>query len=185
MTTPYRSRVMGDPTPSKRLDGDAVLADALVRELLEARLVSVLATLDSVRSIHAVPMWYAAGEGDVILATGSRSRKVRNLEIDSHATLVVHDSRPGFEVCGASIAGTVAIVRGQEARELVDRVHRRYVTDGAAADPAVHEFFASDDVALRLRPLTAFTWDERKSPACEALRERGGALPLVSTRPRT
>jgi len=36
----------------------------------------------------------------VILATGSRSRKVWNPEIDPRATLVVHDSRSGFEVCG-------------------------------------------------------------------------------------
>ena len=105
---------MSDPTPSRRLRGGAVLADALVRELLEARLVAVLATFDREWAIHAVPMWYAAGEDAIVLATSSRSRKVRNLERDPRATLVLHDSRPGFEVCGASIAGTVEIVRHGE-----------------------------------------------------------------------
>ena len=84
-----------------------MLADALVRELLDARLVAVLATFDRTWAIHAVPMWYAAGEDAIVLATSSRSRKVRNLERDPRATLVLHDSRPGFEVCGVSIAGTV------------------------------------------------------------------------------
>ena len=53
---------MSDPSPSRRLEADAVLADALVRELLDAGLVGVLATLDPTHSIHAVPMWYAADE---------------------------------------------------------------------------------------------------------------------------
>ena len=178
-------REMSEPSPSRKLESDAVLADALVRELLEARLIGVFATLDPLRSIHAVPMWYAGDEGCVLLATGSRSRKVRNLQTDPRATLVLHDSRPGFEVCGTSIAGRVEIVQGLEARGLVDRVHDRYVAEGADDDPAVREFFVSDDVALRLRPVTALTWDERGSPASRALRARGEALPLVPTDPRT
>ena len=109
---------------------------------------------------------------------------MRNLETDPRATLVVHDSRPGFEVCGASIAGVVEIVGGSEAPGLVDRVHARYVADGADVDAAVREFLGSDDVALRFRSVTALTWDERGSPASEALRARSGALPLASSDPR-
>ena len=45
-------------------------------------------------------------------------------------------------------------------------------------------FLGSDDVALILRPEEAFTWDERGSEASRALREAGGALPLVPTEPR-
>ncbi len=155
-----------------------------MRELLEARLVGVVATMDPSGAIHAVPMWYAAGEGCVVLATGSRSRKVRNLEQDSRASLVLHDSRPGFEVCGVSIAGRAEVVRGPEARALIDLVHRRYVAADAPEEAAVQDFLASDDVALRFRPESALTWDERRSPANEALRNLGGALPLVPTDPR-
>jgi general stress protein 26 len=175
---------VSDPAPSRRLEGDAVFSDALVGELLDARLIGVFATRDPLCAIHAVPMWFAAGEDCVILATGSRSRKVRNLEIDPRATLVVHDSRPGFEVCGASIAGEVEIVRGSGALELIEQVHVRYVARGSDADRAVRDFLRSDDVALRVRPQTALTWDERGSEASQALRVRGGALPLVPTDPR-
>ena len=175
---------MADPVPSRRLVDDAVLADDLVRYLLEARLIGVLATRDDATAIHAVPMWYAPDDACVLLATGSRSRKVRNLERDPWATLVLHDSRPGFEVCGASISGKVEITRGSAAVGLIGRVHARYVAAGADEDPVVCEFLSSDDVALRLRPSTALTWDERASPANAALRARGGALPLVTTDPR-
>jgi Pyridoxamine 5'-phosphate oxidase len=175
---------VSDPVPSRRLRGDAVLADSLVGYLLEARLIGVLATHDPTTSIHAVPMWYALQDDRVVLATSARSRKVRNLRLDPRATFVLHDSRPGFEVCGTSIVAEVEIVRGPQALELVDRVHARYVAAGAGEASEVREFLASDDVALRLRPSTALTWDERSSPASAALRARGGALPLVTTDPR-
>lgn len=67
---------------------------------------------------------------------------------------------------------------------LVDLVHRRYVDAGAELDDSVREFLESDDVAIRFRPASALTWDERGSVGSEALRATGGALPLLPTEPR-
>lgn len=175
---------MSEPTPSKRLTGAAVLRDPLVRELLAMRLVGVLSTLEPDCWIHAVPMWFAPGDDSILLATGSRSRKVRNLGRDSRATLVLHDSRPGFEVCGASIRGRVELTRGGDAVALVRVVHGRYVGDARERLPEVEAFLGSDDVAFRFVPEAAFTWDERPSPAAAALRESGAAYPLEPTSPR-
>lgn len=129
-------------------------------------------------------MWCAPDDGNVLLATGSRSRKVRNLERDPRATLVLHDSRAGFEVCGVSMEGAVEIVRDVAASQLVDRVHRRYVELASERIPEVGRFLASDDVALRFRPRSALSWDERGSDADDALSASGGALPLAPTEPR-
>jgi PPOX class probable F420-dependent enzyme len=175
---------MTAPTPSHDHDARATLSDPLVQELLGARLLGVLATLRQDGLIHAVPMWYALHGEAVVLATGSRSRKVRNLEADPRATLVLHDSRPGYEVCGTSIAGTVEIVRGAAARPLVELVHARYLAAESADDASVRAFLDSDDVALVLTPSASVTWDERGSEAAEVVRARGWALPLVSTDPR-
>ena len=175
---------MNHPTPSRLLRGPHVLADPLVQELLASRLVAVLATFDAPGGIHAVPMWFAVDDAAIVLATGSASRKVANLRRNSLATVVVHDSRPGFEVCGVSVRGAVELVEGAEARPLVERVHRRYVDAVSVTDPSVEAFLASDDVALRLYPEQAFTWDERQSEASRALTARGGALPLAPTTPR-
>ena len=171
-------------TPSRRLRGVSVLSDPLVSELLHARSVAVLATVERDGAVHAVPLWFALVDDSVVVATGSSSRKVRNLERDPRATLVVHDSRPGFEVCGASIRGCVEIVRGETARPLIERVHRRYVSDEGLALPAAREFLAGDDVAVVFRPDAAVTWDERANPASSTLRAIGGALPLEPTSPR-
>ena len=166
------------------LRGEAVFEDELVGELLDARLVGVLSTYDAAGFIHSTPMWYARDGRGVILATSSRSRKVRNLAADGRATLVLHDSRAGYEVCGASIAGLVEIVRRPAAGVLVDLVHRRYLDPEAAGGPEAAAYLASDDVALRFEALAAVTWDERESGAARVVRARGWALPLVSTEPR-
>ena len=175
---------VSEPTPSRSLRGDAILTDPLLQELLAVRLVGVLATLEPDGSVHAVPMWLSGEGGEIVLATGSRSRKARNLERDSRATLVLHDSRPGAEVCGVSLRGRVELVRGDEAKSLVARVHRHYVEPDGLRLAEVEAFLGFDDVALRFHPEIAVTWDERGSDAARALRESGHALPIEPTTPR-
>jgi PPOX class probable F420-dependent enzyme len=172
------------PTPSRDLRGAAVLRDPLVQELLAARLVAVLATLGPGGWVHAVPMWIAPADGAILLATGSSSRKVRNIEHDPRATLVVHDSRPGAEVCGVSMRGRAELVRDEAGVGEIARVHRRYVAESGLRLPEVAAFLASDDVAIRFVPEAATTWDERGSTAAAALRAAGAALPLEPTAPR-
>ena len=166
------------------LGGPDALRDPLVRELLDARLVGVLATLDPDGGVHAVPLWLVVDGGAIVLATNSASRKVRNLERDPRASLTLHDSRAGLEVCGACIRGRATIVRDADARPLIGLVHRRYVTDSGLALPRVAEFLEGDDVAIVFEPESATTWDERASPANAELRASGEALPLVSTSAR-
>ncbi|MFN8222334.1 MAG: pyridoxamine 5'-phosphate oxidase family protein [Gaiellales bacterium] len=175
---------MSEPAPSRALKGRGILDDPLVGELLAARLVGVLSTLEPDGSVHSVALWFASRGGAIVFATGSRSRKVRNLERDPRATVVLHDSRPGFEVCGASIRGAVEIFRGAVAQPFVTLVHDRYVTAEGQSLPAPASFLASDDVALVLWPETAVTWDERGGDAAEELRRTGAARPLEPTAPR-
>lgn len=172
------------PTASRSLRGTEIGSDPLVRELLGSRLIAVLCTLEPDGSVHAVPVWFAVDGDDVILATSARSRKVRNVEKDARATLVVHDSRSGADVCGVSFHGRVEIVGKRRARPLVELVHRRYITDEGLKLPETRAFLAFDDVALRLVPERAYVWDERRNPAVRVLRETGGAYPLEPTSPR-
>ena len=174
----------GGPSPSGELRGSELLAAPLVSELVALRIVAVLGTLNDDGSIHVVPMWFANDGDTLLLATGHASRKVRNLERDARATVMLHDSRPGFEVCGVSMSGRGEIVRGPEARPLIARVHRKYVSPDGDRLEEVAEFLASDDVALRFVPERGLLWDERPSGAAGALADAGGAYPLVPTSPR-
>ena len=169
------------PAASRSLRGAAVLGDPLVRELLARRLVAVLATIGRDGVPHPTPVWVADGGDSLLIATASTSEKIRNLGRDPRAALALHDSRPGFEVCGVSMSGRVTVVAGEEAAALVERVHTRYVETEAARLPEVASFLAADDVALRFMPERAWTWDQRGTPADLALRAAGGALPLAPT----
>jgi PPOX class probable F420-dependent enzyme len=88
-----------------------LLARPLGRELLEAPLVASLATLEPGGSVHVVPIWYLWDGDAVLMATSSTSRKVRNLERDARATVMIHDSPGGVDVRGVSLAGRVEILR--------------------------------------------------------------------------
>jgi PPOX class probable F420-dependent enzyme len=172
------------PTPSRTLRGAVILRDPLIRELVDATLIAILSTLEPDGSIHGVPVWYANGGDAIVFGTGSRSRKVRNLRRDPRASVVLHDSRPGMEICGASIRGVVEIVEGEAALPLIGQVHRRYLTAAALRLPETVAFLAGDDVALRFHPEAAVTWDERDSTAADIVRRTGGAIPLEPTTPR-
>ena len=80
-----------------------------------------------------------------------------------------------------SIMGDAEIVRGVSASTLVRHVHRRYIDESRDVPEAVAAFLESDDVAIRFRPQSAFTWDQRETEANIALRATAGALPLVTT----
>jgi PPOX class probable F420-dependent enzyme len=159
------------PESAHLLRGAEVLADPLVRELLGKRLVAVLATIGPEGVPHVTPLWFADGGDAILMATGSGSRKVENLMRDPRASLVLHDSKAGCDVCGVSIEGRVEVIAGEQAVPLVERVHVRYVESDALE---MTEFLSSDDLALRLVPERAWTWDQRRTPAAIA----GGGLPL-------
>jgi PPOX class probable F420-dependent enzyme len=172
------------PAASGLLKGPAALDDPLVAELLHKRLIAVIATHEPDGAIHAVAVWYARAGDEILLGTGSRSRKVSNLRRDSRATLTLHDSRPGYEVCGACLIGRAEVVDGDAATSLVRRVHERYLRPGAAELPAVRAFMACDDAAIRFRPERAFTWDERGREAVQELAGTDLAYRLEPTSPR-
>jgi PPOX class probable F420-dependent enzyme len=171
----------GDPAASVRLRGPAILGDPLVRGLLGLRLVAVLATIGPRGVPHLTPLWTAADDDAVLMATGSASQKVHNLRRDQRASITLHDSRAGLDVRGASIEGRVELVTGERAAPLVERVHRRYVDPAGERLPEVAAFLASDDLALRLVPESASTWDQRSTAAADELRRAGLALPLAPT----
>jgi general stress protein 26 len=164
--------------PPAELDGP------LARELLAAPLVATLATFEPGGGVYLNAMWFAWHDGALLLGTGATTRKVVNVERDPRASVLIHDSRVGFDVCGLRVSGRVDVVRGTAGAELVRVVHGRYLTDEAWSIPSVREFLEANDVALRLVPDQASVWDERGQAANRDLLARGGYRPLPPTSPR-
>jgi PPOX class probable F420-dependent enzyme len=150
-----------------------LLRDDLAAELLDARLIANLATVNRDGSIHLVAMWFLRDNETLLIPTSRTTRKLRNLERNPHATVMIDDSRGGFDLRGITLVGSVEIVRGEPARTLNRCIHLKYVTeDGLNLNP-VREYLSGDDVTIRFRPERVSTWDLRSTDHGRALRETG------------
>jgi PPOX class probable F420-dependent enzyme len=152
----------------------------LPAELLEARLIAKLATFNPDGSIHLVAMWYL-WDGEALLSpTDRRTRKAKNLRRDPRATVMIDDSKGGFDLRGVTLVCDSEIVGPPGSLELNRRIHRKYVTESGLELEPVKRYLATDDVTLRLRPVTISSWDLRDTDQARALFRSGEFLPLES-----
>jgi PPOX class probable F420-dependent enzyme len=133
--------------------------DPNFREMLQRRFIATLGTANADGSLHLTAVWYLFEDGRLFVATSSKSRKARNVAVQPKASLMVDVRKPGSER-GVTAAGRADLLSGSESRGINRRIHTRYLSAGAMADPQIEPVFASfDDVTLRLTPESWFTWD--------------------------
>jgi PPOX class probable F420-dependent enzyme len=132
------------------------LTDEL-RLFLGGRRYAVLATHDPDGGIHLTPIWFLFEADRFYFASSSGSRKVKNLERDFSASVVVDAREPGRERW-VSAAGPAEILRDGEAQSINASIRRRYLTPQALDGPIEAALRASDDVTLRLTPTSWRSW---------------------------
>jgi PPOX class probable F420-dependent enzyme len=155
-----------------------VLSDALAQELLSARLIANLATVNPKGTIHLVPLWFIWRSPHVLLPTNHATRKIRNLERDPRATIMIDDSRGGFDLRGLTLLGEATIDRGPDAAAINREIHLKYLTEDGRQLAAVDSYLATDDVTIRFLPLRVSNWDLRNTPQGEAVRASDAGHPL-------
>jgi len=159
--------------PGGRGEERDVLTSALARELLSARLIAHLATLNPDGTPHVVGMWFVWDGEALLLPTSRRTRKAKNVLRDARATVTIDDSRGGFDLRGVTIVGRVDVVEPPRSFDLNREIHRKYVTERGLSLAAVRDYLATDDVTIRLVPERASSWDLRETPQGRALIETG------------
>jgi PPOX class probable F420-dependent enzyme len=152
-----------------RREGPDVLSGELASELLAARLIATLGTFARDGAIHLVPMWFLWDGSHVLIPTSHSAQKVRNLERDPRASVMIDDSRSGLDLRGITIIGEASIVRAPTSFGLNRTIHLKYITAGERDMEVVDAYLGTDDVTLRIRPHRAFNWDLRNTPAGRAL----------------
>jgi general stress protein 26 len=153
------------------------------RELLERERVVVVSSLGPRGWPHSMPLWYVPRDADVLapsrtatrqaggcphiwIWTYAKSQKVRNLERDSRATLLVETGHEYTELRGVMIEAEAEIHRDPETvsgfgKQLTVRYSEGIQSvEGDAA--AALEAQAAKRVAIEFHPRRIATWDHRK-----------------------
>ena len=135
------------------------------RELIEAERIVVVSTIGTRGWPHSMPLWYVPRGGDIWIYTYAKSQKVRNLERDPRATLLLETGHEYHELRGVEIEAEAEIHRDLDTVfELAKELTARYA-DGAQVDDAQAEALraqARKRVAIRFEPKRVATWDHGK-----------------------
>jgi PPOX class probable F420-dependent enzyme len=154
-----------------------VMTPAEQLELLESERVVTCSTIGPRGWPHSMPLWFTLREPEgevrpdappkeVWVWTYAKSQKVRNLERDPRATLLIETGREYVELRGIQIEARAELIRDTErvfefAKELTLRYSDGIETiEGDAA--AALQAQAPKRVAIRFEPVRVASWDHRK-----------------------
>jgi PPOX class probable F420-dependent enzyme len=135
-------------------------------ELLDSERVVVVTSIGPRGWPHSMPMWFVVRDGEIWVWTYAKSQKVKNLERDPRATLLIETGFEYNELRGIQIEARAELIRDPEpvfefARELTVRYAEGIESvegDAAAALRAQ----APKRVAIHFEPVRVATWDHRK-----------------------
>ena len=141
------------------------LTDVQQRELLEGERIVVVSSLGPRGWPHVMPLWYVPRDGEIWIYTYAKSQKVKNLERDPRATLMVETGHEYFELRGVEIEAEGEIHRDHETTfDVAKELTMRY-SEGSEIDEAASEMLreqARKRVAVRFEPKRTASWDHRK-----------------------
>jgi len=125
----------------------------------------VVATFGPRGRPHLMPLWYVPRDGEIWVSTYAKSQKVKNLERDPRATLMVEGGEAYDELRGVMVEVEAEIHRDFDTvlalvRDL--QVRHAGTLDTSPEREAEREAQARRRVAIRFAPVHTVSWDHRK-----------------------
>jgi PPOX class probable F420-dependent enzyme len=142
------------------------LSDDEQRELIESERIVVVASFGPRAWPHLMPLWYVPRDGEIWIYTYAKSQKVRNLERDPRATLLIETGHEYAELRGVMVEAEAEIERDIETVfPLAEQLTLRYADgldslEGDARDALKKQ--AAKRVAVRFEAIRTSSWDHRK-----------------------
>ncbi len=142
------------------------LSDAELLELLGSERVAIISSIGPGGWPHSMPLWYVPRDGEVWIWTYAKSQKVRNLERDPRATVLVETGYEYQRLRGAMIEAEAVIHRDFEtvvafAQELTIR-YAEGITSVEGDAKAALEAQAPKRVAIQFKAQRTASWDHSK-----------------------
>ena len=142
------------------------LTDEEQDELIESERIVVVSSLGPRGWPHVMPLWYVPRDGDVWIWTYAKSQKVKNLERDPRATLLIETGNDYTELRGVQIEAEAELIRDLDrivdyAKEMTIRYSDgiESVEGDAAAGLRAQ---APKRVAIHFHSERVASWDHRK-----------------------
>src|SRR4051795_4791159 len=150
--------------PSRRAEIE--LTEAERRELVDSERIVTVASFGPRGWPHLMPLWYVPRDDGIWVYTYAKSQKVRNLERDPRATLLIETGHEYEELRGVQIEAEAEIHRDHEtvfalAKELTLRYAPGLESLGDDTAAAL-EAQARKRVAVRFVAERTASWDHRK-----------------------
>jgi PPOX class probable F420-dependent enzyme len=142
------------------------LSDEELGDLLESERIVTVASQGKQGWPHLMPLWYVVRDGEVWIYTYAKSQKVKNLERDPRATLLIETGREYTELRGAMIEARAEVHRDFDlVFTVAKQLTLRYADglesiEGDAAQALAAQ--ARKRVAIQFHPKHTATWDHRK-----------------------
>ena len=150
--------------PSRR--DEIKLSDTEQADLLDTERVAIVTSNGPKGWPHSMPMWFTVRDGVIWVWTYAKSQKVKNLERDPRATILVETGFEYTELRGVMIESEAVIHREPEVvsgfgKDLTVRYSEGI--DSVEGDAAkALEAQAAKRVAISFPPARTRTWDHRK-----------------------
>jgi PPOX class probable F420-dependent enzyme len=132
--------------------------------LLDEERVAVVSSLGPRGWPHSMPMWFVVREGEIWVWTFAKSQKVRNLERDPRATILVEAGHVYEELRGVMVEARAEILADYEdVFTLGLKIAARH--GAAEPSPEAQQALAAQArkrVAIRFDPVETVSWDHRK-----------------------
>jgi PPOX class probable F420-dependent enzyme len=142
------------------------LSEAERLDLLGSERIAIVSSLGPRGWPHSMPLWFVPREGEVWIWTYAKSQKVRNLERDRRATVLVETGHEYGELRGVMIEAEAEIHRDAETvLGFAEELTLRYAEGISAVEgdaKAALEAQAPKRVAIRFGAVRVASWDHRK-----------------------
>ena len=135
-------------------------------ELIESERVVVVSSIGVRGWPHSMPLWYVPRATGIWVYTYAKSQKVRNLERDPRATLMLETGHEYGELRGVEMEAEAEIHRDLDTvYEVARELTMRYSEDISSVEGDAAEALraqARKRVAIRFEPRRTASWDHRK-----------------------
>ena len=135
-------------------------------DLLDNERVVIVTSIGPRGWPHSMPMWFVVRDGEIWVWTYAKSQKVKNLERDPRATLLIETGFEYNELRGIQIEAQARLIRDPDpVFEFANELTVRYAqgiesVEGDAA--AALRAQAPKRVVIHFEPVRVATWDHRK-----------------------